>query len=351
MKMQINKIGLLLLTLVLLGTSTSTFAQKSKKSTKKKTTSATVSDQSGSGTDANAAENAAAAETPAVTAPEPAPAPQPENAAATLAPAAATASTIDSSNLKTEVQKLPWVQEITGKRVAMGYEPIREADVFWWKNVWRVIDLREKINLHFKWPKAPFIKVLLDAVQGGKCQVYSGMDDDFTAPIDPKEALNVAGGGVDSIYVTDPGTGIQTLQVVTKEVNWNNVNKLRLKEVWFFNKQTSTMEVRIMGICPLYDNYDPTTGDFRGEVPVFWVYFPSLRQTLVNSTAYNPFPNGVRLNWDQVYALRLFGSYIYKVDNVQDFRIKDYKSGIDILYESEAKKQELFNFEHDLWEY
>lgn len=111
------------------------------------------------------------------------------------------------------------------------------------------------------------------------------------------------------------------------------------------------MQVRIMGICPLYDNYDPTTGDFRGEVPVFWIYFPSLRQTLVNSEAYNPFPNGVRLNWDQVFAERLFGSYIYKVDNVQDFRIKDYKSGIDILYESEAKKQELFNFEHDLWEY
>ena len=268
-----------------------------------------------------------------------------------LPTAAATASVVDTSNLRTEVQKLPWMQEITGKRVAMSYEPIREADVFWWKNVWRVIDLREKINLHFKWPKAPFIQVLLDAVQSGKCQVYSGMDDDFTAPIDPKEALNVAGGGVDSIYVTDPGTGIQTLQVVTKEVNWNNVNKLRLKEVWFFNKQTSTMEVRIMGVCPLYDNYDPTTGDFRGEVPVFWVYFPSLRQTLVNSEAFNPFPNGVRLNWDQVYAIRLFGSYIYKVDNVQDFRIKDYKSGIDILYESEAKKQELFNFEHDLWEY
>ena len=67
--------------------------------------------------------------------------------------------------------------------------------------------------------------------------------------------------------------------------------------------------------------------------------------------AFNPFPDGVRLNWDQIFALRLFGSYIFKVDNVQDRRIKDYKSGIDILYESEAKKQELFNFEHDLWEY
>lgn len=262
-----------------------------------------------------------------------------------------TPAAVDPNAVKTEVQKLPWVQEITGKRIAMSYEPIREADVFWWKNVWRVIDLREKLNLHFKWPKAPFIQVLLDAIESGKVQVYSGMDDDFTTPINPSEATSVAGGGVDSIWITDPGTGLQTLQVITKEVNWNNVNKIRLKEVWYFNKQTSTMQVRIMGVCPLYDNYDPTTGEFRGEVPTFWVYFPSLRETLVNTVAFNPFPNGVRLNWDQVFAQRIFGSYIYKVDNVQDFRIKDYKSGIDVLYESEAQKQNLFNFEHDLWEY
>ncbi len=262
-----------------------------------------------------------------------------------------TPAAVDPNAVKTEVQKLPWVQEITGKRIAMSYEPIREADVFWWKNVWRVIDLREKLNLHFKWPKAPFIQVLLDAIESGKVQVYSGMDDDFTTPINPSEATSVAGGGVDSIWITDPGTGLQTLQVITKEVNWNNVSKIRLKEVWYFNKQTSTMQVRIMGICPLIDNYDQTTGEFRGEVPTFWVYFPSLRETLVNTVAFNPFPNGVRLNWDQVFAQRIFGSYIYKVDNVQDFRIKDYKSGIDVLYESEAQKQNLFNFEHDLWEY
>lgn len=262
-----------------------------------------------------------------------------------------TAAAVDPNAVKTEVQKLPWVQEITGKRVAMSYEPIREADVFWWKNVWRVIDLREKINLHFKWPKAPFIQVLIDAIQSGKCQVYSGMDDDFSAPIDPKDALSAAGGSTDTIMVPDPVTGDLVPTIITNEINWNKVEKLRVKEVWFFNKQTSTMQVRIMGICPLFNNYDPTTGDFRGEVPLFWVYFPSLRNTLVNTEAFNPFPDGMRLNWDQIYALRLFGSYIYKVDNVQDFRIKDYKSGIDILYESEAQKQKLFNFEHDLWEY
>ncbi|MFN8284809.1 MAG: gliding motility protein GldN [Chitinophagales bacterium] len=355
--MQVKKISLLLLILSVFTVSLSN-AQTKKKSTKKKKTTTTQTDPStsgdGSSVSADAVSQEAAALPPATdpaavtTGITTAPASTDPNA---LAPAAATASTVDPNAVKTEVPKLPWVQEITGKRMAMGYEPIREADVFWWKTVWRVIDLREKINLHFKWPKAPFIQIMLDAINGGKTQVYSGMDDDFSTPIDPKEALSVAGGGVDSIYVMDPVTQIQTLQVINKEVNWNNVNKLRLKETWFFNKQTSTMEVRIMGICPLYDNYDPTTGDFRGEVPIFWIYFPSMRQILVNSQAYNPFPNGVRLNWDQVFALRLFGSYIYKVDNVQDFRIKDYKSGIDILYESEAKKNELFTFEHDLWEY
>jgi gliding motility associated protien GldN len=266
-----------------------------------------------------------------------------------LAPAAATTSTV----VKTEVPKLPWTQEITGKRIAMAYEPIREADVFWRKDVWRVIDLREKINLHFRWPKAPFIQILLDAIKEGRAQVYS--DDEFSAPMEPKDALALGGGGFDTVSIYNPETGLTESKPVEKVVNWDNVKKLRVKEVWFFNKQTSTMQVRIMGVCPLMDNYttDPITGDeiYRGEVSLFWIYFPTIRQTLVNSEAYNPFPNGVRLNWDQVFALRLFGSYIYKVDNVQDFRIKDYKSGIDILYESEAKKQELFNFEHDLWEY
>jgi gliding motility associated protien GldN len=340
MKMQFKKISLILLILSVFAVTISN-AQTKKKSTKKKPKSTQVSAEEMAAA-AKAIEDSTAAAQAAEAAAQ---------AAAALPPAAATASTVDPNAVKTEVPKLPWVQEITGKRIAMGYEPIREADVFWWKTVWRVIDLREKINLHFSWPKAPFIQILLDAINTGKAQVYSGMDDDFTTPIDPKEALSVAGGSTDSIYVPDPVTGITTLQVITNEVNWNNVKKLRLKETWFFNKQTSTMEVRIMGVCPMYDNYDPTTGDFRAEVPVFWVYFPSMRQVLVNSQSYNPFPNGVRLNWDQVFALRLFGSYIYKVDNVQDFRIKDYKSGIDILYESEAKKNELFTFEHDLWEY
>jgi hypothetical protein len=70
--------------------------------------------------------------------------------------------------VKTEIQKLPWEQEISGKRVPMEDVFVRESDVMWYKNVWRVLDCREKINLHFKWPKKPFIGILLDAIKSGK---------------------------------------------------------------------------------------------------------------------------------------------------------------------------------------
>jgi hypothetical protein len=47
----------------------------------------------------------------------------------------------------------------------------------------------------------------------------------------------------------------------------------------------------------------------------------------------------------------MFTSYIYKEDNVYDRRISDYAAGIDALMEAERVKNDLFMFEHNLWEF
>jgi len=53
--------------------------------------------------------------------------------------------------------------------------------------------------------------------------------------------------------------------------------------------------------------------------------------------------------------MRKCESYIVKRSNVNDFRLKDYpnlaENGVDLLMESDKVKEEIFNFEHDLWSY
>lgn len=254
--------------------------------------------------------------------------------------------------MNTEIQALPWLQEITGQRIPLEYEYVREADVFWKKEVWRMIDCREKMNLPFKYPKRPFIEVLIEAIESGEVPAFGANDDEFKNPIPPSEALAMTGSTADTVYVPDAADpNILVPTVITKDFDFEKVNRYRIKEVWYFNKQTSTMQSRIMGIAPIMDDYDEW-GNFRGVKALFWVYVPAMRPTLVKNEAFNPFPDGVRLTWDDIFAMRLFSSVIIKEDNVRDERIKDvYESPIDQLYQSERIKEKIFNFEHDLWEY
>jgi len=52
-----------------------------------------------------------------------------------------------------------------------------------------------------------------------------------------------------------------------------------------------------------------------------------------------------------LFQMRRFASHITKQSNVRDNRLQDMYSGVQLLEEAEKGKQELQNFEHDLWSY
>lgn len=260
-----------------------------------------------------------------------------------------TSGELVGGDVQTEIQVMPWRQLSLDERKPLAYDYLREADIFWYKILWRVIDCREKMNRPFVAPKSPLITVLLDAAESGAVTLYDGLDDEFTTPVDI-EQIPALSSQTDSIYVYNPETEMDELTVITNEFNPETVKKFRIKEIWYFNEETSTMEVRILGIAPVMEKYGEF-GNYQGDVVMFWAYFPELRETLVKREAYNPFPDGVKLTFDDLFALRLFSSYIIKQDNVDDLRIQDYTTGINALYESERIKEDLFNFEHDLWSY
>jgi gliding motility associated protien GldN len=230
------------------------------------------------------------------------------------------------------------------------YSSLREADVMFCKRIWRKIDFREKVNLPFSSPQSPLITFLLNAIANGELTAYQGLDEEFQRPMTPEEVASI---GIKTITVsdTDPITGEVTEKTVEQKPNYNDdVIELRVKEDWFFDKQRSIWEARIIGICPAIVNRDQE-GNARGVQPMFWVYFPEAREVLVNAEVVNRHNDGARLSFDDVFVKRMFNSYIYKESNERDRSIAEYAQGLNALYESERIKTELFNYEHDLWEY
>ena len=61
-------------------------------------------------------------------------------------------STFGQSVLDDKVQDGVVKREHIMNRKPIPYAPVREADVMWKRRIWRVIDLREKINLPLYFP-------------------------------------------------------------------------------------------------------------------------------------------------------------------------------------------------------
>lgn len=240
-------------------------------------------------------------------------------------------------------------KRIIEDRRVLPYQPLREADVFWEKRIWRVIDIREKMNLPFAYPEKPFFTILMDAAVNGDITVYSTEDDKFSSKLQSDEVASM-GATVDTVITFDPETYEEQIQIVRNELNPEDVKRFRLKEVWFFDEKTSSLQVRILGIAPLVDVKDDN-GNFKYEKPMFWAYYPECREILARHKVFNVGNDASPNSWEDLFEMRFFASYIYKESNVHDLRLQDYLSGVDLLMEADKIKREIFNFEHDLWSY
>jgi len=248
-------------------------------------------------------------------------------------------------------------------RKPIPYAPLREADVMWKKRVWRIIDLREKINLPLYYPIQGDVNGLRSlanvlytaAVEEVSLRVYADFPDDFSIEITASEVKakvskrdsfamkSMLDPSLDSINID----GSLYYQPFVEEFQSNRVKKILLKEEWFFDRQRSMLDVRILGICPLYEQEDKEKGDKY----LFWVYFPDARATLAQYDVFNRVNGSERRTFDDIFWKRQFSSYIIKEENVYDRAINEYKKGLDALLESNRIKDEIVIFEHDLWEF
>lgn len=289
-----------------------------------------------------------------------------------------TGSVLPGSGVSTESGVLDgvYVQEHIPTKRVIQYTHLREADVMWSKRVWRTIDLREKMNHPLFYPEEPLSDrmALWDVIKygvldEGSLTIYDpggDFDDRFRFPVQPangnvndpafKKRLESFFGEIQVVPKLDENDdpmydddGNEIWDSVANPYFAYSIIRYELKEDWFFDKQRSVMDVRIIGIAPVVEYTNPETGDIMGKKTLFWLYFPQCRYVFQNFFVYNRANDALRMSFDDLFWKRQFSSYIHKETNVFDRGIFPNWDGVDALLESEKVKDQMFKIEHDLW--
>lgn len=241
------------------------------------------------------------------------------------------------------------------ERFPVKYPPLREADLMWQKRVWREIDFIQKKNHPFYFPvepkfgRASLASYVFDSIKSGNIVAYEHNEPmKFQLPMTPPQFENSLTSERQTDFTRQTADGGQitvdtTIQVTLKP---SDVKRIRLMEDWYFDKERSMFDVRVIGIGFIMENREGKL------IPKFWIYYPHARRALVRSE--NLVHDGNRAQSYSYAAMlekRKFSSLITKVDNVYDRYIQSYTDQQETLYEARRLERDLLEFEQNLWEY
>lgn len=217
--------------------------------------------------------------------------------------------------------------------------------------------MREKINQTLYFPKEvvsgriSLPQLVIKYILAGQIMAFE--DEEFQVPFEKsniKSKLVVQGDTVEVEEYDADGNPFMVKKPGGVDSTWffETFSSLKIKEDWFFDKQKSSLEVRIIGLgffAPIKGKED------LGETSQFWVYFPACRPFFAKHEVFNTKNDSERRTFEDIFWKRQFASNITKESNVYDRDIDKYSKGIDALLESDRIKGDIFRFEHDLWQF
>lgn len=245
------------------------------------------------------------------------------------------------------------------------YGYVDKRDVLWAKTTWETIDLDERINFPLYYPidtvnigseRRALYDVLLSNVKNGRIEkIYSDSYftetrtlSDLESTLSKVDTLDLGYEQYNAGEVVDP----QYIEITT--ISAADISEYKIRGYWYFDKRQGELRYRLLGIAPVAPDVNFLNDDEPDMVPLFWVWYPDVRDILHNAQAFNRKNTSMPFTYDHVLNARRFSSIIYKEDNIQgDRTIADYviDNSLMQLLESERIKESIRNFEMDMWSY
>ena len=291
---------------------------------------------------------------------------------------AMSASTFAQSNLlnsKTpdEIGKKSAAQLISDNDKPLPYGYVHDRDVLMGKTIWEFVDVDERINFPLYYPidtayvgkeRRSLFDVLVKNIKSGKItEVYT--DDYFNTKKTFKDMessftyIDTTDAGKDEInnYYDDYKSGVKVLDpqfINKKELDASNISGYKIKGYWYFDKRQGELKYRLLALCPVTPEARDAGNEKADVIDLFWVYFPTVRDILHESKAFNDKNSAMPITFDHLLNSRRFSGEIYKEENVYgDREIQQYMkdNSQNQLLESERVKEKIRSFESDMWNY
>jgi len=278
-----------------------------------------------------------------------------------------------NSKTPDEIGKKTAAQLISDNDKPLPYGYVHDRDVLMGKTIWEFIDLDERINFPLYYPidtafvgkeRRSLFDVLVKNIKNGKITEVYG-DDYFNTKKTFKDMassftyIDTTDTGKDEInnYYDDYKSGAKVLDpqyINKKELDASYISGYRIKGFWYFDKRQGELKYRLLALCPVTPEARDAGNEKADVIDLFWVYFPTVRDILHESKAFNDKNSAMPISFDHLLNSRRFSGNIYKEENVYgDREIEKYMkdNSQNQLLESERVKEKIRSFESDMWNY
>ena len=152
-------------------------------------------------------------------------------------------------------------------------------------------------------------------------------------------------------YETVPAGGGRPVRYIvnSSDIPSKEVDKMYVKEAWYFDQHNSIYDVKTLAICPLA-RFTMETGEEITE-GMFWVKYEDIRPYIQNNPIMTSnVNNAMTYTMDDYFRRRMYDGDIIQTENLMNLPlVKLFDTDEEIATEQQRIEDELVAFEKALW--